>query len=139
MYACYVGAALYLIFAMLPLFISLCTEKLYPEQITGDTQLVLPSMVLTHTNTFVQIVFFGWLLGTLDRRATEKDATGELGSTFIFFLPAVALIQPNGSMVEMIGGATAALIAAYGWRWAWERWPKPVEYSRPVQLSRSLT
>ena len=84
-------------------------------------------------------VFFGWLLGTLDRRATEKDATGELGSTFIFFLPAVALIQPNGSMVEMIGGATAALIAAYGWRWAWERWPKPVEYSRPVQLSRSLT
>jgi SSS family transporter len=64
-YACYVGAALYLVFAMLPLFISLCTQKLYPEQVTGDTQLVLPSMVLMHTNTFVQILFFGSLLSAI--------------------------------------------------------------------------
>ncbi len=65
MYACYAGAGLYLVFAMLPLFISLCTQKLYPEQISGDTQLVLPSMVLLHTNIFVQILFFGSLLSAI--------------------------------------------------------------------------
>lgn len=64
-YACYVGAGLYLVFAMLPLFISLCTQKLYPEQIAGDTQLVLPLMVLQHTNVFVQILFFGSLLSAI--------------------------------------------------------------------------
>lgn len=64
-YACYLGAFLYLTFAMLPLFISLCTKHLYPDQITGDTQLVLPTMVLTHTNIFVQIVFFGSLISAI--------------------------------------------------------------------------
>jgi solute:Na+ symporter, SSS family len=63
--ACYIGAILYLTFAMIPLFISLCTKHLYPEQITGDTQLILPSMVLTHTNLFVQILFFGSLLSAI--------------------------------------------------------------------------
>src|SRR5690606_19317754 len=62
---CYLGAFLYLTFAMLPLFISLCTKHLYPDQITGDTQLVLPTMVLTHTNIFVQIVFFGSLISAI--------------------------------------------------------------------------
>lgn len=64
-YACYLGAGLYLVFAMLPLFISLCTRQMYPEQILGDTQLVLPSMVLAHTNTFVQVLFFGSLLSAI--------------------------------------------------------------------------
>ncbi len=64
-YACYLGAFLYLTFAMLPLFISLCTRHLYPEQITGDTQLVLPNMVLSHTNIFVQILFFGSLISAI--------------------------------------------------------------------------
>ena len=83
-------------------------------------------------------LIFGWVLGKLDRRAAETDTKGQLGSTFIYFLPAVALIQPNGSMVEMIGGAAAALIAGFAWRWAWERWPKPIAYARiqTMHLSR---
>jgi len=80
----------------------------------------------------VGFVLFGWILGRLDRLAATSDTTGDLGSTLIYFLPAVAIIQPNGSMVEMVGGATAAWIAAYGWRWAWRRWPKPVASTRPV-------
>jgi hypothetical protein len=62
----------------------------------------------------------GWLIGTLDRKAAIAESRGDLGRTILFFLPAVALIQPNGSMVEMFGGAAAALVAAYGWKWAWD-------------------
>ncbi|MBL7865206.1 MAG: sodium:solute symporter family protein, partial [Cyclobacteriaceae bacterium] len=46
--SCYYAAILYLTVAMLPLFISLCTKHLYPDQVSGDTQLTLPMMVLQH-------------------------------------------------------------------------------------------
>jgi hypothetical protein len=71
-------------------------------------------------------VLLGWVLGKLDRRAAESDLRGDLGQAFITFLPAVALIQPNGSVVDMMGGAAAGLVAGFGWRWAWRRWPKSV-------------
>jgi SSS family transporter len=63
--SCYVAAALYLTVAMLPLFISMCTRHLYPEQLMGDTQLALPNMVLAHTPLFVQVLFFGSLLSAI--------------------------------------------------------------------------
>lgn len=63
--SCYYAAFLYLTVAMLPLFISLCTKHLYPEQLTGDTQLTLPVMVLQHTNLVVQVLFFGSLLSAI--------------------------------------------------------------------------
>jgi Na+/proline symporter len=50
---------------MLPLFISLCTKHLYSEQLTGDSQLALPNMVLAHTALPVQILFFGSLLSAI--------------------------------------------------------------------------
>lgn len=64
-WSCYIAALLYLTIAMLPLFISLCTKMLYPEQITGDTQLTLPNMVLKHTSLPVQILFFGSLISAI--------------------------------------------------------------------------
>lgn len=63
--SCYYAAVLYLTVAMLPLFISLCVRHLYPEQVTGDTQLTLPSMVLAHTAMPVQILFFGSLMSAI--------------------------------------------------------------------------
>jgi Na+/proline symporter len=63
--SCYIAAVLYLIVAMIPLFISLCTKHLYPEQLSGDAQLVLPNMVLTHTSLPIQILFFGSLLSAI--------------------------------------------------------------------------
>jgi Na+/proline symporter len=63
--SCYYAAALYLTVAMLPLFISLCTKHLYPAQVTGDTQLTLPLMVMEHTGTAVQVLFFGSLLSAI--------------------------------------------------------------------------
>lgn len=63
--SCFIGAGLYLTIAMLPLFISLCTRHLYPEQVQGDTQLALPNMVLQHMPMVVQILFFGSLLSAI--------------------------------------------------------------------------
>jgi SSS family transporter len=63
--SCFISAALYLTIAMLPLFISICVKHLYPEYSVGDTQLALPNMVLAHTNTFVQVLFFGSLLSAI--------------------------------------------------------------------------
>jgi putative effector of murein hydrolase LrgA (UPF0299 family) len=72
----------------------------------------------------VVIGFFvlGWLIGTLDVKAAVSERRGDLGRLILFFLPCVALIQPNGSIVEITGGPAAALVAAYGWKWTWNRW-----------------
>lgn len=64
-WSCYIAAILYLTLAMLPLFISLCVRYLYPEQVNGATQLVLPNMVLLHMTMPVQILFFGSLLSAI--------------------------------------------------------------------------
>lgn len=63
--SCFIAAGMYLTVAMLPLFISLCVKHLYPEFITDDTQLALPSMVLAHASMPVQILFFGSLLSAI--------------------------------------------------------------------------
>jgi solute:Na+ symporter, SSS family len=65
MRSCFIAAAMYLTIAMLPLFISLCTKYLYPNQLQGDAQLTLPNMVLQHTRLPVQILFFGSLLSAI--------------------------------------------------------------------------
>lgn len=63
--SCFIAAGLYLSVAMLPLFISLCTKHLYGNQLSGDTQLALPNMVLMHTSMPIQILFFGSLLSAI--------------------------------------------------------------------------
>jgi Na+/proline symporter len=64
-WSCYIAAILYLTIAMLPLFISLCIQHLYPGQLAGDTQLILPNMVRIHMSLPVQILFFGSLLSAI--------------------------------------------------------------------------
>ncbi len=63
--SCYVAAFLYLTIAMLPLFISLCIQRLYPIQGVDDKQLVLPNMVMLHMSLPIQILFFGSLLSAI--------------------------------------------------------------------------
>ena len=70
----------------------------------------------------VGFLALGWLIGTLDLKAALAEDRGDLGRSILFFLPCVALIQPNGSIVEITGGPAAALVAAYGWKWAWKHW-----------------
>jgi hypothetical protein len=83
-------------------------------------------------------VLLGWSLGTFDRKAAAAEIRGDLGRAIIFFLPGAALVQPLGSMVELTGGTAAALIAAYGWKWAWTQWADERLYgtSTPVNGAR---
>ncbi|MBU6297933.1 MAG: hypothetical protein KJS68_06775 [Alphaproteobacteria bacterium] len=62
----------------------------------------------------------GWLIGLLDMKAALALRRGDFGQAIVFFLPAVALIDPQGSMVELASGSASALIAGYGWKWLWE-------------------
>jgi hypothetical protein len=84
----------------------------------------------------VVIGFFvlGWLIGTLDIKAAIAEAGGNLGGVILFFLPCVALIQPNGSIVELTGGSAAALVAAYVWKWIWKQWLAHRNYAINRQL-----
>jgi SSS family transporter len=63
--SCYYAAGLYLTIALLPLFISLCAQHLYPAQVLADAQLALPVMVMQHTHITVQVLFFGSLLSAI--------------------------------------------------------------------------
>jgi hypothetical protein len=74
----------------------------------------------------VGFLVLGFLFGWLDFKAAAADARGDMGKLILFFLVAVALIQPNGSIVEM---------AAYVWKWAWELW---LRLSRPRAASREF-
>jgi hypothetical protein len=89
----------------------------------------------------IGFLLLGFALGWLDRWAAVSDVSGNLGRSILFFLPAVALIQPNGSLVELIGGAGAAFFAAKGWQWAWSqharKLPRPASFRyRPVPERR---
>jgi SSS family transporter len=64
-WSCHIAAVLYLTIAMLPLFISLCIKHLYTDNLSGDTQLTLPNMVILHTSMPIQILFFGSLLSAI--------------------------------------------------------------------------
>ena len=64
-WSAHLGGLMYLTFGLIPLFIGLCGKVLYPEIAEGDAQLVIPTMVLEHSGTFLQILFFGALLSAI--------------------------------------------------------------------------
>ena len=63
--ASYLSGLMYLTIGFLPLFIGLCGRMLYPEIQDGDTQMVIPYMVLEHSKLWLQILFFGALLSAI--------------------------------------------------------------------------
>lgn len=65
---------------------------------------------------------FGYALAWLDCTAFLAERVGNYPLLLSTFLPAVALIQPNGSFVELTGGAAAAWLAAWFWSWLWRQW-----------------
>jgi hypothetical protein len=82
-------------------------------------------------------LLLGWSIGTLDLRAGAAIVRGDYGRSILYFLPAVALIQPNGSMVELAAGSASALVAGYGWNYLWQRWrrhkaPRRILLSSPA-------
>jgi solute:Na+ symporter, SSS family len=63
--ASYLAGFMYLTIGFLPLFISLCGRMLYPDLAEGDTQMVVPRIVLEHSTVFLQIMVFGALLSAI--------------------------------------------------------------------------
>src|ERR1035441_4127010 len=104
--------------------LSLVPRVLWPEKpvFAGSPQIVskMTGLHLSPTTSFgvgnvmefqinfgvpgVVIGFFvlGWLIGTLDLKAAVAEARGDMGGVILFFLSAVALINPDGAPV--IGG-----------------------------------
>ncbi|MEZ4919418.1 MAG: sodium:solute symporter family protein [Saprospiraceae bacterium] len=63
--ASYLSAAMYLSIAFMPLIIALGGKMLYPELAEGDSQLLLPALVLQHSGLGMQVLFFGALLSAI--------------------------------------------------------------------------
>jgi Na+/proline symporter len=61
----YIGAALYLVFALLPLYIALCAKAILPEGSVTNTEVAIPQLVMNHTPVIIQILFFGSLLSAI--------------------------------------------------------------------------
>lgn len=99
----------------------------------------IPSLV-------IGFLIIGFLLARLDAAAVAALAAGNLKGVLLRVVPSIALIQPDKSVVEMFGGAAAALTAAWVWCRLWEMfqpgreqaakrsgpvgWPEPGNYSR---------
>ena len=64
--ASYIAAGMYVSVGMIPLLIGLCALQLYPEVgAVADAQLTLPTVVIQHAGTGLQILFFGALLSAI--------------------------------------------------------------------------
>ncbi len=60
-----VSGLMYLTIGLIPLLIGLCGKLLYPDSLDGDTQLVIPMMVMREGNLWLQTLFFGALLSAI--------------------------------------------------------------------------
>ena len=60
-----ISSFMYLTVALIPLFIALCGHLLYPELELNDGQMIIPRMVLMHTELPLQILFFGALVSAI--------------------------------------------------------------------------
>ena len=74
------------------------------------------------SSVVVGFLLLGMMFAWLDYSAASSLDARDMGQTLIYFMPAAAMIHPNGSFVEMTSGGAAALVASYGWRKLWNIW-----------------
>jgi hypothetical protein len=73
----------------------------------------------------IGFILLGCALGWLDKKAAEAERCDDYATTIVCFLPAVAMIDPQGSLVEVFGGSASGLVATFGWRWVWVHFVAP--------------
>lgn len=64
----YLSGIMYLTVGLIPIVIAYCGKILYPELLVGDAeqrQMLIPYMVMQHSNIVVQIFFYGALLSAI--------------------------------------------------------------------------
>ncbi len=59
------GGSMYLSVAMIPLVLGVFARVYHPELLEKDTQLMLPTLILTYTGTLTQVLFFGALFSAI--------------------------------------------------------------------------
>ena len=63
------GGSIYFLFAFVPMFLAYAATLVDPakfgELVKTDSQLVLPTLILSHTPVFAQVIFFGALLSAI--------------------------------------------------------------------------
>jgi hypothetical protein len=70
----------------------------------------------------IGFMLLGWIIARLDHLASLAERYGDFPRVFQYFLPAVALIQPGGSIIELASAAGAAWVAALGWAFVWKQY-----------------
>ena len=90
----------------------------------------MPSLILG-------FLFLGMLLAWLDRQAGIRIQQGDWGSAIVYFMPAAAMIHPNGSLVELFSGSASAFIAAVLWRRLWNHWSEYSKFDSSSRIRRS--
>ncbi len=66
-----IGGVMYFLFAMLPLYLAYSAFIMMPDMVNkmlsegGDSQMVLPTLIMQNTPVFAQIIFFGALLSAI--------------------------------------------------------------------------
>lgn len=85
-------------------------------------------------------LLFGYFLGCLDYYAAIADFQGDVKQLLACFLPAVAIIQPNGSFVEIMGGGVMSWIAAIYWYkvWQWYLGRRPKTIPSAISATTSV-
>lgn len=63
--ACYTSSGMYLTVALIPLVIAYGGSILHPDLMEGDTQGLIPNMVLRHHGLAIQVLFFGALMSAI--------------------------------------------------------------------------
>ncbi|HQS57023.1 MAG TPA: sodium:solute symporter family protein [Gallionellaceae bacterium] len=137
------GGGLYFLFAFVPLFLAYSATLIDPVMVYAlideDSQLILPTLIMSHTPVLAQVLFFGALLSAIMSTAsgtllapsvtfTENILKGIIGhqsdrhflwtmrAVVVCFTVAVTLfaLNSNASIYEMVGNAyKVTLVAAF--------------------------
>ena len=137
------GGGLYFIFAFFPIFLAYSATLIDPVMVSGlidnDSQLILPTIIMSHTPVLAQVLFFGALLSAIMSTAsgtllapsvtfTENILKGIIGhqsdrhllwtmrTVVVCFTIAVTLfaLTSNSSIYEMVGNAyKVTLVSAF--------------------------
>lgn len=137
------GGSLYFLFAFVPMFLAYSATLIDPQMVAGlidsDPQRILPTLVLTKTPMFAQIMFFGALLSAIKSCASatllapsvtfaenilkpmfphmgDKQLLRNMRVTTLCFTVLVTLyaMNTNSGIYEMVGSAyQVTLVAAF--------------------------
>lgn len=65
MWASIIGGLLYFSIVMIPIAIGTIAAHLYPDLVSSNSQLLIPTLISDHTSSFLQVLFFGALISAI--------------------------------------------------------------------------